>query len=462
MALTGLQIYKYLPKTNCKKCGQPTCLAFAMKLAQKQAELSACPFVSDESKQALDSASRPPIQLVTIGKVDHKLLVGNETVMHRHEKTFVHEPGLFVRVKASEPKEASLAVIDRVAAYAIERVGMHLGINGVAVDGTGADATAFADLAQTVATKITGPIILMSADPTAMSAALERVAASAPLVYASTAESAIEMAKLALKHKCPLGVRAPGAGSNGRTGSLDALAETVEQVTALGVSEVVLDPGARGFADSLAALTAIRRLALRKSNRPMGYPIITFPGEGTDSPDEEVLLAAEHIIKYAGLIVLDRFAPEAAYPLLTLRQNIYTDPQKPIQVTPGLYPVGPASSDSPLLITTNFSLTYFSVLGEIEASGVPSWLLVVDSEGLSVLTGWAAGKFDAERIAKSIKDAGIPEKLSHRKVVIPGQIATISGELEDGLSGWEIVVGPRDAADIPGFLSRFATTKAGG
>ena len=448
MALTGLQIYKYLPKTNCKKCGFPTCLAFAMKLAQKGADLSSCPDISEEGKRALDSASRPPIQLVTVGAGERKFSVGNETVLFRHEKTFVHEPGLMVRLRATDPKESVLALADQVERYGVERVGVQLRLNGFALDGSGASPEAFAEFVATVRARTSGPFVLISDDPAAMAAALDKLPGEAPLVYAASSTAALEMAKLAVKHKCPLAVKSPDG--------LDSLATLVEQVTNAGVVEVVVDSGVRGFGDSLATLTQIRRLALRKNYRPLGYPVITFPGEGASSPEEEVLLAAEHVAKYAGIVVLDSFSPEAAYTLLTLRQNIFTDPQKPIQVTPGVYPVREPGPQSPLLITTNFSLTYFTVLGEVEGSGVPAWLLIVDSEGLSVLTGWAAGKFDAEKIAKAVKGNNLEERLQHKKVVIPGLVAAISGELEDELPGWQVLVGPREAVDIPGYLKRVA------
>jgi acetyl-CoA decarbonylase/synthase complex subunit gamma len=189
----------------------------------------------------------------------------------------------------------------------------------------------------------------------------------------------------------------------------------------------------------------------------LGFPIITFPGEGAEDTDEEAILAAEFIAKYGGIIVLDHFDPAVVYPLLTLRLNIYTDPQKPIQVSPGVYEIGAPKPESPLLVTTNFSLTYFSVAGEVEASGVPSWLLICDSEGMSVLTAWAAGKFDAEKIAKTLKQFSVTDKLSHQKIVIPGFVATISGELEEELPGWEIRVGPREAVDITGYLKNVWT-----
>jgi acetyl-CoA decarbonylase/synthase complex subunit gamma len=201
----------------------------------------------------------------------------------------------------------------------------------------------------------------------------------------------------------------------------------------------------------------MRRAAIKKNFRPLGYPVITFPGDGADSPEKEAMLASQFVNRYAGFIVLNNFEPAALYSLLTLRQNIYTDPQKPIQVTPGLYEIGEPKPESPLLVTTNFSLTYFSVAGEVEGAGRPAWLLVADSEGMSVLTAWAAGKFDAEAIAKSVKTTGVADKIGHKKIVLPGAVATISGELEEELPGWEVLVGPREAIGIPSYLRYLAS-----
>ena len=446
MALTGLQIYKLLPKTNCKKCGFPTCLAFAMKLSQKGIELSACPDVSEEAKAALEAASQPPVRLVTVGAGEKGFSVGNEVVLYRHEKTFYNEPGLMVSIKDSDPPEAVGKLVDQVGRYAVERVGKDLTLNGFAIRNVSGDKVSFANCVATVAAKTDLPLALVSTDPGAVEAALPKVDGRSPLIYGATKDNASQMAALALKYKCPLAV----ISSDG----LNGLLETVETVTKAGVQDIVLDPGARGFADSLAALVQIRRLALKKNFRPLGYPVITFPGEGTSSPQEEAVLAGQHIAKYAGMVVLDHFSPETVYPLLTLRQNIYTDPQKPIQMSPGIYTVGEPSENSPLYTTTNFSLTYFSVMGEVEASGVPSWILICDSEGLSVLTAWAAGKFDAEKIAKTVKSSGIEEKIKHRKIIIPGYVAVLMGELEDELSGWTIMVGPKDAVDISGYIKK--------
>jgi len=448
MALSGLAIYKLLPQTNCKECGFPTCLAFAMKLAARQVELSACPHVSEEAKAQLDSASAPPIRLISLGKDGYKLEVGNETVLFRHEKTFYHQPGLFFRLRDDMSDEEFARRLDQVADYQIERVGMILRPDGVAIENSSGSTEAFAGrVSQAVGKELA--IILISPDPEAMEAGLKAAQDKAPLVYAAGAENWEQMAALAHKYGAPLAVR-------GENGDLEALANLADQISKQGVEDLVLDPGTRGWADSLAALTRLRRAAIKKNFRPLGYPVITFPGEGSGSLEQETMLAAQSIDKYAGLVVLDSFEPAALYSLLTLRQNIYTDPQKPIQVSPGLYEISDPKTDSPLLVTTNFSLTYFSVAGEVEGSGRPAWLLVADSEGMSVLTAWAAGKFDAESITKAVKSTGVPDKISHRRIIIPGFVASISGDLEEELSGWEVLVGPRESIGIPSYLRQLA------
>jgi acetyl-CoA decarbonylase/synthase complex subunit gamma len=444
MALTGIQIYKFLPKTNCKECNQPTCLAFAMKLAASQADLSACPYVSDEGKQALEAASKPPIRLVTIGAGEKKIEVGNETVMFRHEKTFVHPTGLVVRIKDSAPADEVTKLVGEVSNYSVDRVGMTFGLDGFAIENASGDASAFVKCVETVSSKTDLPLILMSTDPAAMSAALDKVGDRKPAIYAATKDNIDQMAELAKKCGCPLAVRS----SDG----LNELAELTEKAAQAGVEDLILDPGTRDFGDSLVTLTQIRRLALAKRFEPLGYPVITFPGEGASSQDEEAVLAAQHVAKYGSIVVIDRFSAAMALALITLRLNIYTDPQKPIQMKPGLYEIGEPKDTSPVCVTTNFSLTYFSIAGELESAGWSSWLLVCDTEGLSVLTSWSAGKFDAEKIGKSVKGQNVAEKVGHRNVIIPGGVAVLRGELEEELPDWKIMVGPREAMAVGGFL----------
>jgi len=439
MALSGIQIYKLLPQTNCKECGFPTCLAFAMKLAAKQVELSACPYVSDESKAKLAESAAPPIRLVTLKSNGYEVKAGNEVVLFRHEKTFYHKPGLFVRVDAASAAEEIKALVAPADAYATNYVGIDLKLDGFAVDASSGAVTPekFAAAVSAVREASHMPLVLISRDPAVMAAGLRAVDGEHPLVNAADAENWEAMAALARQHQAALVVTA---------GTLDELAELTEKVKAKGVEDLVLDPSARDLSGSLILSTQIRRLALKKNFKALGYPLIAFP--------KTPAAAAQAIAKYAGFVVLDRFAPELAYPLLVLRQNIYTDPQKPIQVQPGLYEINNPSPSDPVLVTTNFSITYFSVANEVESSGLAAWLLVTDAEGMSVLTAWAAGKFDSERIAKAVKTFGVPEKTNRKQVVLPGHVAVLSGELEGELPGWEIRVGPREAVDIPKFMKQ--------
>ena len=453
MALSGLESYKLLPggqkpphpKANCKECGFPTCLAFAMKLAAKQAELSACKYVAEESVAKLSDAAAPPIRLITLSSNGHKLEVGNETVLFRHEKTFFHKPGLFVRVSDGDGLEALQATVAAVDAYSVDYVGMALSIDGLAVAYTSGNPESYGAAVKAVCDATKKLLILMADDPAALKAGLAAAAGRTPLIYAADVDNWKRVALAAKTAKAPLVVRVDG-------GDLEALAKLTEEIAKFGVEDLVLDPGVRGFNESLATLTALRRLALKENLRTVGYPVIAFPGDGAASPLDETVLAGQLIAKYAGFVVLEHFTPASAYALLVLRENVYTDPQKPIQVEPGVYPINNPGPDAPLMVTTNFSITYFSVANEVESSGLPGWLLVTDAEGMSVLTAWAAGKFDAERIAKAVKESGAAGKINHRKVVIPGHVAVLMGELEEELPGWTIMVGPREAVDLPAFL----------
>jgi acetyl-CoA decarbonylase/synthase complex subunit gamma len=447
-----MQIYKLLPRTNCKECGFPTCLAFAMKLAAKQADLSACPYVSEESRAKLEAASQPPIRLVAVKANGNEVKAGNETVMFRHEKRFFNKPGIFVRLYDDTPVDELEAQARQIAEYTVEYVGMELKVDGIAVQATG-DGETFAAAAQAVLGASSLPQILIAEDPDVMSSGLKGATSVGgdevrPLIYGATAETWEAFASLAKQYGAPMAIREE---------YLDLLSDLAAKVKEKGVDDIVLDHGARDLPVSLAKQTQMRRLALKKNFRPLGYPLISFPGECVDDEEMVAIAAAQSIAKYAGFVVLDTFSPATVYPLLALRENIYTDPQTPIQVQPGLYEIGEPTADSPLYITTNFSITYFSVANEISGSGAPGWLLVADSEGMSVLTAWAAGKFDAERIAKTVKSTGVADKLSHKKLVIPGHVSVLLGEIEEELPGWQILVGPREAVDIPAYTKVWDT-----
>ncbi len=436
MALSGIQIYKLLPQTNCKECGFPTCLAFGMKLAAKQVELSDCPYVSEESKAQLAESSAPPIRLVALRANGTEVKAGNEVVMFRHEKTFYNKPGIFVRYKASDGDIAKKAA--EVDAYVVNYVGMDFTLDGFALEADGGDLAAAVKAVRSASQK---PLIMIG-DAASLPAGLEACSGEAPMIYAADASNWETMADLAAKYKVALAVKCE---------TLDEMADLTEKIKAKGVEDMVLDLGGKNMAEWLTRSTQVRRLALKKNFRALGYPIIAFPGDAGDVGKESIY-AAQAIAKYAGFVVLDTFTPELAYALLVLRENIYTDPQKPIQVQPGIYEINNPTADAPAMVTTNFSITYFSVANEVEGSGLPAWLVVTDAEGMSVLTAWAAGKFDAERIAKAVKEFDLASKVSKKQIVLPGHVAVLSGELEEELPDWEIRVGPREAVDLPAFM----------
>lgn len=443
MALTGIQIFKLLPKTNCKECGVPTCLAFAMNLASGKAELDSCPYVSEEARAALSEAAAPPIRPVVIGKGVRQATAGGETVQYRHEKTFYNPTLLAARVPADVKPEELARRLKAWNAFQYERVGLTLRPELVAVQDTGAGAEAFARTAKTVAETSEFNVILMTEDPAVMKAGVAAAGFKRPLLYAATPANAEAMGALAKESGLPLAVKAPAAAE---------LAPLTQKLTGMGLKDLVLDPGSRELKQAHEDMVAIRRAALKDGNRAVGYPTIVFPCEMASNPDVETLLAATFIAKYGGIVVLSDFAGESLFPLLLERLNIFTDPQRPMTVTQGIYEINQPGENSPVLVTTNFALTYFIVSGEVEASRVPSYLLIKDSEGLSVMTAWAAGKFSGDDVGQFVKKSGIEEKTKTREIIIPGYAAAIAGDMEEELPGWKVTVGPREAAHIPAFL----------
>ncbi len=442
MALSGVEIFKLLPKTNCKKCGHPTCLAFAMKLAQRQASLDLCPDVSEDAKKVLGEASAPPIRPVKLGVGDKAVKMGEETVLFRHDKKFVNPCAIAVEVKDSMSDNEINSITDQVLNSEIDRVGQKLRVDAIFINNVSGDAGKFEGVVKAIAAKAPAvPLILSTTNPAAAEAAVKAVADKKPILYGANDSNADQMANIAKTHKVPLGVVAK---------SLDELSALTEKIKGLGVEDLVIDSGARTAKEMLRDNTYIRRAAVKKGNKSVGFPVISFAQR--DDAMLETLIAALGITKYSSIVVVSSIDKWKNLALFTLRQNIYTDPQVPLQVEQKIYKIGDPSADAPLMITSNFSLTYFIVSGEIEGSKVPVRLAVMDTEGLSVLTGWAAGKFTATKIAQFIKDSGIENEISHKELIIPGYVAILSGALEDKLPGWKISVGPREANGIAVFL----------
>jgi acetyl-CoA decarbonylase/synthase, CODH/ACS complex subunit gamma len=442
MPLTGIEIFKLLPKTNCGKCGVPTCLAFAMQLAAGKADLALCPTVSDEGRAKLSEASAPPIRPLTIGVGARALKIGGETVLFRHEKRFENPPGLAIVISDNLPESELNDRLTKINTLQYERVGLTLRPELAALKNDSGQPEQFALLAGQVKQKSDCGLILMSHNAESLAAALKVCADRKPLIYAATVENAEKLGSLSKEFNTPLAVKGT---------SLEEVTRLTDQLSKMGLKDLVIDSGARSVKKAFEDQVFIRKSALAK-NRLLGYPTITLPGEMTDNPLKEALIASMFIAKYAGIVVLSNFQGHSLFPLLVERMNIYTDPQKPLATKEGIYEIGGPGENSPVLITSNFSLTYFIVSGEIENSKVPSYLLVKDTEGLSVMTAWAAGKFVADAIAPFVKKSGIADKVKHQTLIIPGYAAQESGGLEEELPGWKIEVGPREASHIPAYL----------
>ncbi|MFA5429936.1 MAG: acetyl-CoA decarbonylase/synthase complex subunit gamma [Candidatus Omnitrophota bacterium] len=444
MALSGLDIYKILPKTNCKECGFVTCLAFAMQLAKKGVEAGKCPYLSEEAGNILADAGRPPINLVSIGSGDGCLKVGNETVLFRHEEKFRNPCGIGFIMDDALPGEQIKRTASRLGGVSFERVGQTLKPDVIAVRQSSDSAEKFAAAVKTAADASGLNPVLMPSDASGLRAALEAVKGMAPLVYRVTKDNIREFMPLAAQARVPAAVY--GA-------TLEEQAELVKELNGGGVTHILLDTGEQEPRERIWRLTQWRRQALKKNNRLFGYPAVTVL-KGRD-PYAVAVEAAGYICKYAGLILLEASEAEETLALLTLRQNIYSDPQKPLQIEPKVYTIGNAGTKSPVLVTTNFSLTYFTVLGEVESSKVPSYIVSVDTEGMSVLTAWAAEKFTPEKITDSLQKFGVSGLVGHNRLIIPGYVAMMSGNLEEK-SGWEVVVGPKEASGLPAFLKNLS------
>jgi acetyl-CoA decarbonylase/synthase complex subunit gamma len=436
---TAIEIFKHLPKKNCGKCNYPTCLAFAMQMANQKAKLEECPFVSEEAKAILAASSAPPIRLVKIGAGKDALEMGDETELYRHEKKFFHPTLFAVSISDSLPEPEIRAKLLKVKSMRFERVGQMLKFDLIEVRNETNDPSRFAAAVEIVAKDADMPLVLSSSNPEALHAGAARVAGKAPLLDGATADNFAAMAAVAKQTKCPLVVR--------EEKGLDQLADLVAKVKQAGIENIVVDFGGSNLRELLERSTVVRRVSVRKTFRGLGYPILVRAGGG----EKAVLRGMVATMKYGSVVVFDDIEEAHALPLFVLRQNIFTDPQVPIQVKPGLYPVGNPTEKAPILFTTNFSLTYFTVLADIEKSRVPVWLQVVDSEGLSVMTAFAAGKLTPESVVKALEESGAKEKSTRGEIVIPGMVSRMSGKLQDA-SNLKVLVGPKESSGLPKFL----------
>ena len=440
MALKGLDIFKLSPKKNCKECGSPTCMAFCMKVAQGAVALDKCPYFSEEAKAKLSEATAPPMKTITVGN-DIKL--GGETVLFRHEKTLVNRNRFAVPVCTCMDEAAADQKLADIQKVDYERIGEREYIEFVMVRCEKDSADKWEDLVKKAAA--TGRTLILNCTcPECAKKALAICKDGKPILNVATPENHEEMSAIATEAGVTLGVHAD---------SLSELHDLIAKLEAAGNKNLIIDVTGKTVKETFANTVLVRRTALKDGDRTFGYPsIVDLAKLAAGDEHLETALAAVFTLKYGSIIVMERLGYAEALPLYGLRQNVFTDPQKPMKVAPGIYPMNGATPDDPCMLTVDFALTYFLVSGEIERSNVPVNLLITDASGMSVLTAWAAGKFSSSSIKKFFDEFELDKKINNRTLVIPGKVAVMKGEIQDKLPDWNVVVGTREAVEIVKFL----------
>lgn len=443
MALTGIQIFKMTPKKNCKECGCPTCMAFSMKVAQGAMDISACPYMSEDALAQLSEATAPPMKTIKIGTGDNEYSLGGETVLYRHEKTFVSKTRYAVALCSCMDDATIDAKLDQVAKVDYERIGeqMHAELLYVNYDeASGADR--YVEVVKKAAAS--GKVLVLGcADPEVAAKALAECKDGKPVLNGANASNYEAMSTVATEAGVVLGV----GGAN-----IDELYDTVAALEKLGNKNLMIDTTEDTIKETFATTVQSRRAAIKDTDRTFGYPsIVNLVKIAKGDKYMQQALVSLFTMKYGSIIVLEELGYAEALPLFGLRQNLFTDPQKPMKVEPGIYPLNGADENSICVTTVDFALTYFLVSGELERSGVPVNLVINDAGGLSVLTSWAAGKFSGNSISAFFKE-NVEDKVKSRKVIIPGKVAVLKGDIESKLPGWEVIVAPLEAVQLVKFL----------
>ena len=457
--LSPIDVYKLLPKTNCKECGEENCMAFATKIVNREVQVDQCPpLLKEENKKAFNQLKemlKPPVKEVSVGKGERAVKLGGKLVMYRHEFTYTNPTAIAIDVTDEMPDDELMGRIKQTEDFSYEYIGYTLKLNMIAVRSTSGDPEKFKTVVKKVVKNTQLPLILCALNANVAEAGLMAAPKSKPLLYAATMDNWKDMAELVLMYDCPLVISAPN--------DLDNLVSLVKTLLAYGVEDLVLDPGTfltEGLADTLNNFTMLRRAACKVGEELAGFPLMGIPmvawmnkGETADEVLKwrEAYSAAMLIVRYADVLVMHGADGWSLLPNTVLRQNIYTDPRKPVAVEPGLKEFGTPNENSPVLFTTNFALTYYTVASDIENSKTSAYLIVVETEGSAVDSGVAGRKLTAEKVADAIKETGIEKKVNHRKIIIPGKASRISGEIEE-LSGWKVQVGPRDSSEIPKYI----------
>ncbi len=452
MQVTAMEIYRLLPKTNCAKCGEASCMAFATKLSDKETDLELCTQLAADELEKLENLLAPAVREITVGKGENAMILGGDEVLYRYELTYYNPTPMVIDVNDNMDEEALNERVKIIEDAEFERTGEKLVLDGIALRNVSGDNDKFAETASKLkASKL--PLVLCSMDPKAMKAALEKVGDERPLIYAATENNIEEMASLAIEYECPIALFVPN--------DLEKMKELSRTLRSKGIMDIVLDPGTyvdEGIGDTLDNFVMIRRLAIEEKDEDFRFPILGVPAltwlyenDEVQGGIKEATIAATLMNKYADMLIIHGTNIWELIPVLTLRQSLFTDPRKPQMVDPGIYEFGELDENSPVMMTTNFALTYYTVEGDLKSGKANCYLLVLDTEGRAVDVSLAGGQQSGKSVADLIKDSGIEDKVKTRTLIIPGLSAPLSGEIEDE-SGWEVIVGPRDSSAVPDFF----------
>lgn len=457
--LSPIDVYKLLPKINCKECGVDNCMAFATKIVNREMTIDQCsPLLKKEHEKAynqLKELLKPAVKEVIVGVGDKAKKLGGKLVMYRHEFTYTNPTAIAIDVTDEMPDEEVQTRIKKTENFSFEYIGYTLKLDMIAIRSTSGDAEKFKACVKKVADATKLPMILCALNPTVLEAGLMAAPKARPLLYAATKENWKDMAELALMYNCPIVASAPN--------DLDTLMSIAKTLMNYGVKDVVLDPGTfinEGLPDTINNFTMLRRAATKGGEELAGLPLLGVPmvawQDKGDTADDlikwrEAYVASMLVVRYADVLIMHGNDGWSLLPTAVLRQNIYTDPRKPVAVAPGLKVYGTPDENSPVFFTSNFALTYYTVASDIESNKLNAYLIVVETEGSAIDSGVAGRKLTAERVADAIKASGVESKVKHRKIIIPGKASRISGEIEE-LSGWKVQVGPRDSSEIPKYL----------
>ncbi|MCK9152174.1 acetyl-CoA decarbonylase/synthase complex subunit gamma [Methanobacterium alcaliphilum] len=457
MSVSAMDIYKLLPKTNCAKCGEASCMAFATKLSEKETDLELCTQMTPDEFDTLEDLIAPAVKEIVIGVGDKTTTIGGDEVLYRYELTYYNPTSIAIDISDDLEDNAFEEKVKAIEDIEFERVGETLTLDAISVRNKSGDVDKFAAAVEKVK-DAKYPLVLCSLNPAAMKAALEIVGDQNPLIYAATENNIEEMADLALEYNCPIALFVPG--------DLEKMKQLSHTLRTKGITDIVLDPGTfvgDAIGDTLDNFIMIRRLAVEERDGDFRFPILGIPALlRLNSEDDDVTkgikeatIATTLMNKYADMMILNGTDIWELIPVLTLRQSLYTDPRKPQAVDPGIYEFGDLDENSPVMLTTNFALTYYTVEGDLKSGKANCYLLVLETEGRAVDVSLAGGQLNGKAVADLIKDTGIEDKVKTRKLLIPGLAAPVSGEIEDD-SGWEVTVGPRDSSGVPDYLAKHA------